>query len=50
MRPEISTIVLAVLAVAFGVLAHLKDPGLPVLPSLAFPVLTGWPVKTFYRE
>ena len=29
MRPEITTIVLAVLAVAFGIVAYLKDPGLP---------------------
>jgi uncharacterized membrane protein YraQ (UPF0718 family) len=29
MRPEITTIVLAVLAVAFAVVAYLKDPGLP---------------------
>jgi uncharacterized membrane protein YraQ (UPF0718 family) len=29
MRPEITTIVLAVLAIAFGVIAYLKDPGLP---------------------
>jgi uncharacterized membrane protein YraQ (UPF0718 family) len=31
MRPEISTIVLAVLAVAFGIVAYLKDPGLPLI-------------------
>jgi uncharacterized membrane protein YraQ (UPF0718 family) len=29
MRPEITTIVLATLAIAFGVVAYLKDPGLP---------------------
>ena len=29
MRPEITTIVLAVLAIAFGIVAYLKDPGLP---------------------
>ena len=29
MRPEMTTIVLAVLAIAFGIVAHLKDPGLP---------------------
>jgi uncharacterized membrane protein YraQ (UPF0718 family) len=29
MRPEITTIVLAVLAVAFGIVAYLRDPGLP---------------------
>jgi uncharacterized membrane protein YraQ (UPF0718 family) len=29
MRPEITTIVLAVLAVAFAVVAYLKDPSLP---------------------
>jgi hypothetical protein len=95
MRPEITTIVLAVLAIAFGIVAYLKDPGLPpigarnglqmlwfvlprltswslfgmqriiaweaplmgwhfvvvrVIPSLAFPVLAGWLVKTFYQE
>lgn len=31
MRPEISTIILAVLAVAFGLVAYLKDPGLPLI-------------------
>jgi uncharacterized membrane protein YraQ (UPF0718 family) len=31
MRPEITTVVLAVLAVAFGIVAYLKDPGLPLL-------------------
>jgi hypothetical protein len=31
MRPEISTIILAVLAVAFGIVAYLKDPGLPLI-------------------
>lgn len=29
MRPEITTIVLAVLAIAFGIVAYLRDPGLP---------------------
>jgi uncharacterized membrane protein YraQ (UPF0718 family) len=29
MRPEITTIVLAVLALAFGIVAYLRDPGLP---------------------
>jgi hypothetical protein len=29
MRPEISTIVLAVLAMALAAVAYLKDPGLP---------------------
>jgi uncharacterized membrane protein YraQ (UPF0718 family) len=29
MRPEITTIVLAVLAIALGVVAYLRDPGLP---------------------
>jgi uncharacterized membrane protein YraQ (UPF0718 family) len=29
MRPEITTLVLAVLAVAFGIVAYVKDPGLP---------------------
>jgi hypothetical protein len=28
MRPEITTIVLGVLAIAFGIVAYLKDPGL----------------------
>jgi hypothetical protein len=28
MRPEIITIVLGVLAIAFGIVAHPKDPGL----------------------
>jgi uncharacterized membrane protein YraQ (UPF0718 family) len=31
MRPEITTIVLAVLAIAFGIVAYLKDPGLPMI-------------------
>jgi uncharacterized membrane protein YraQ (UPF0718 family) len=31
MRPEITTIVLAVLAVALGIVAYLKDPGLPLI-------------------
>ena len=31
MRPEITTIILAVLAVAFGIVAYLKDPGLPLI-------------------
>jgi uncharacterized membrane protein YraQ (UPF0718 family) len=31
MRPEITTIVLAVLAIAFGIVAYLKDPGLPLI-------------------
>jgi hypothetical protein len=29
MRPEITTIVPGVLAIAFGVVVYLKDPGLP---------------------
>src|SRR5919106_2431136 len=29
MRPEITTIVLAVLAIGFAIVAYLKDPGLP---------------------
>jgi uncharacterized protein len=29
MRPEITTIVLAVLAIAFAIVAYLRDPGLP---------------------
>ena len=29
MRPEITTLILAVLAIAFGIVAYLKDPGLP---------------------
>jgi len=29
MRPEITTIVLSVLAIAFAVVAYMKDPGLP---------------------
>jgi len=31
MRPEITTLVLAVLAIAFGIVAYLKDPGLPLI-------------------
>jgi hypothetical protein len=31
MRPEITTIVLSVLAIAFAVIAYVKDPGLPCL-------------------
>jgi uncharacterized membrane protein YraQ (UPF0718 family) len=29
MRPEITTIVLAILAIAFAIVAYLRDPGLP---------------------
>jgi hypothetical protein len=40
MRPEITTIVLVVLAIAFGIVAYLRDPGrfvvVRVIPSLAF--------------
>jgi len=59
MRPEITTIVLGVLAIAFGIAAYLRDPGLPwigarnglrIVPSLAFPVLAGWLVHVFYQE
>jgi hypothetical protein len=31
MRPEITTIVLSVLAIAFAVIGYMKDPGLPWL-------------------
>jgi hypothetical protein len=31
MRPEITTIVLTLLAVVLGVVAYLKDPGLPLI-------------------
>ncbi len=41
MHPEITTIVLGVLAIAFGIVAYLKDPGLPFLPRL---------VKAFDQE
>ena len=52
MRPEITTIVLGVLAIAFGIAAYLRDPGLPWIGvrSLAFPVLAGWLVHVFYQE
>jgi len=85
MRPEITTIVLTVLAIALAVVAYLKDPNrssrvisdaraasaassspprpaweaplmgwrfvaVRVLPSLAFPVIAGWLVKTFYHD
>jgi hypothetical protein len=53
MRPEITTIVLAALAVVLGIVAYLKDPGLPlvrVVPSLAFPILAGWLVHVFVQD
>ena len=57
MRPEITTIVLTVLAIALAVVAYLKAPlmgwrfvAVRVLPSLAFPVVAGWLVKTFYHD
>jgi uncharacterized membrane protein YraQ (UPF0718 family) len=31
MRPDISTVVLAALAIAFAIVAYLKDPGLPLI-------------------
>jgi len=53
MRPEITTIVLAALAalaVVLGIVAYLKDPGLPLVPSLAFPILAGWLVHVFVQD
>jgi hypothetical protein len=53
MRPEITAIVLAVLAIVFAILAYVKDPGLSWIGArngLAFPVLAGWLVKVFYQE
>jgi uncharacterized membrane protein YraQ (UPF0718 family) len=46
MRPEITTIVLAVLAIAFG----MQFVIVRVIPSLAFPVLAGWLVHVFAKE
>ena len=58
-----STLILAGLALTFGLVADWKDPGLPwigarnglsmlwfVLPRLAFPVIAGWLVKLYYHE
>jgi hypothetical protein len=62
MRPEIPTIVFSLLAVAFAVVACIRDLGGPwvgfeavvvgplVLPSLAVPVIAGWLVKTGDHE
>jgi hypothetical protein len=60
---DLSTLILAGLALTFGLVAYLKDPGLPwigarnglsllwfVLPSLAFPFIAGWLVKLYYHE
>ena len=46
---DLSTLILAGLALTFGLVAYWKDPGLPWigarngLPSLAFPVIAGRP-------
>jgi hypothetical protein len=52
-----STLILAGLALTFGLVAYWKDPGLPrisvrnALPSLAFPVIAaGWLVKLYSHE
>ena len=51
MRPEITTIMLGVPAIALGIVAYLRDPSLVrVIPSLAFLVLAGWLVKVLYQE
>jgi hypothetical protein len=58
MRPEITTIVLAALAVVLGIVAYLKDPGLPLIGArnglamlgLAFPILAGWLVHVFVQD
>ena len=60
---DLSTLLLAGLALTFGLVAYWKDPGLPwigarsglstlwfVLPSLAFPVIAGWLVKRYSHE
>jgi hypothetical protein len=39
MRPEITSIVLAVLAIAFGIVAYLRDPGLPWIGGRSEPFL-----------
>jgi hypothetical protein len=51
-----STLILAGLALTFGLVACWKDPGLPWigarngLSSLAFPVIAGWLVKLYSHE
>jgi hypothetical protein len=60
---DLSTLILAGLALTFGLVAYWKDEGLPwigarnglsmlwfVLPSLAFPIIAGWLVKLYYHE
>ena len=60
---DLSTLILAGLALIFGLVAYWKDPGLPwigarnglsalwfVLPSLAFPVIAGGLVKLYSHE
>ena len=60
---DLSTLILAGLALTFGLVAYWKDPGLPwigarnglsmlwfVLPSLAFPGIAAWLVKLYYHE
>lgn len=63
MRPEITTIVLSVRAIALAIIAYVTDPGLPCIGArnglsmlwfgwrfLAFPVTAGWLVKTYHQE
>jgi hypothetical protein len=60
---DLSTLILAGLALTVGLVAYRKDPGLPrigarnglsmlwfVLPSLAFPVIAGGLVKLYAHE
>ena len=53
---DLSTLILAGLALTFGLVAYWKRSGLPrisarnALPSLAFPVIAGWLVKLYSHE
>jgi hypothetical protein len=42
MRPEITTIVLAILAIALAIVAYLKDPGLPWIGARNGLSMLGW--------
>jgi hypothetical protein len=45
MRPEITTIVLAILAIALAIVAYLEDPGLPWIGArngLSMPGCSSW--------
>ena len=53
---DLSTLILAGLALTFGLVAYWKDPGLPRISarngllSFAFPVIAGWLVKLYSHE